>query len=627
MNPISTANFASNLEFRKLKAEAFKWACLASTAMGLIMLAVLLIDIAGDGGDRVFPKPRVGPHGGNLTKLTAADAPDIALAHLELVHDVDTGAVTLHVLDANAEEALNCLQNQLALDIATAGGAALATLILQPPEWSPLKPRGDGSLFTGAAEELKGVASFDAVLSGLVITDADADTDGLERATDSVAIAFPQGNVGSEWTLLANADSTQPERAGIQPAVLGSVWVIALTVAFAVPVGVGAAIYLEEYARPNPIKSFIEINIANLAGVPSIVFGILGLTVFVRGVRIGDKGGFHLDLIPSLDQSIIAAALTMALLVLPVIIIAAREALRAVPMSLRQAAFGVGATRWQCISGHVLPGALPGILTGVILAVSRAIGETAPLIMVGAAMVRFTPEKVSNGFMVLPYQIYYWTGLPQEEWHQMAAAAIIVLLGILLLMNALAINIRIRADADSRWLRNFCDLGFLVFALPIVASAALMITSRPADAIAFTAILGLISAGAIAAVPLARNPRTVRTGLIIGGVAVLLSTASVVVYTLTHVATTATVPWLPLIVAAIMIGGLCAILVGAWRRNVLAKSDALAASTMICAVLLFMIGIGEADTLTLIGFVLLLGSVGMAFGGGRSLMRTAKTPK
>ena len=204
-----------------------------------------------------------------------------------------------------------------------------------------------------------------------------------------------------------------------------------MTALFAIPTGVLAAIYLEEYAKPGKVTRFIELNIANLAGVPSIVYGILGLALFVRF--------FHLE------RSVVAGALTMSLLILPVIIIASKESIKAVPQSLRQAAYAVGATPWQVIRHHVLPSALPGVLTGVILALSRAIGETAPLIMIGAlTYIAFIPEGPMDEFTALPIQIFNWTARPQLEFHELASAGIIVLLGVLLIMNSVAVYIRIR---------------------------------------------------------------------------------------------------------------------------------------------------------------------------------------
>jgi phosphate transport system permease protein len=260
-------------------------------------------------------------------------------------------------------------------------------------------------------------------------------------------------HAGWPWltrAFLANMPSVlEPERAGMNSAIWGTLWLVALTAVFSVPTGVGAAVYLEEYAPNNRLTRLIKLNIANLAGVPSIVYGILGLALFVRWLH--------------LDRSVVSGALTMSLLVLPVIIIASREALAAVPDSIRQAAYALGATRWLTVRHHVLPAAVPGIMTGVILSLSRAIGETAPLIMIGAlTYIAFTPggsllddypqtlggvgewftTAIQDPFTAMPIQIYDWASRPQPEFHHLAAAGIIVLLGTLILMNATAVAIR-----------------------------------------------------------------------------------------------------------------------------------------------------------------------------------------
>ena len=237
---------------------------------------------------------------------------------------------------------------------------------------------------------------------------------------------------------LMSFPSRFPERAGIQAALWGTVWLIGLTALFSIPVGLGAAIYLEEYARRTWLNTVIEINISNLAGTPSIVYGILGLALFVRWMALG--------------RSLLAGALTMSLLILPVTIIASREALRAVPGSIRQASFALGATRWQTVWHHVLPAALPGILTSIILGLSRAIGETAPLVMIGAlTYVAFTPRGPMDPFTALPIQIFNWASRPQPEFYGLAAAGILVLLAVLLTMNAAAIWIRYRSQRNVRW--------------------------------------------------------------------------------------------------------------------------------------------------------------------------------
>ena len=246
---------------------------------------------------------------------------------------------------------------------------------------------------------------------------------------------------------LTSQQSSDPLIAGVRTAFLGSLWTIAITILVAFPLGVGAAIYLEEYATNNWLNRVIQTNINNLAGVPSIIYGMLGLAVFVRalvqltsGVLIG--GG---DPATSNGRTLLSAGLTLALLVLPLIIINGQEAIRAVPNSLREASYGIGATKWQTVSNHVLPSAMPGILTGTILAISRAIGETAPLIVVGAAtFINKDPTGIFSQFTTLPIQIYQWTARPQAEFRNLAAAAILVLLILLLSLNAIAIVLRNR---------------------------------------------------------------------------------------------------------------------------------------------------------------------------------------
>jgi phosphate transport system permease protein len=246
---------------------------------------------------------------------------------------------------------------------------------------------------------------------------------------------------GGPWLsvdLLTNTASRKPASAGLRPALLGTLWVMGLTALIAFPVGVGAAIYLEEYAPNTRWTRLLKTNIANLAGVPSVVYGLLGLGVFVN--------------VLGLERSIISGALTLSLLILPVIIIASQEAIRAVPPSLREAAFALGATRWQVARDHVIPAATPGILTGIILSISRAIGETAPLLVVGAAAyVTFNPSGLTSKYTVLPVQIYEWARRPQQEFQDLAAATIIVLLALLLSLNAAAIYFRLRSSKKVRW--------------------------------------------------------------------------------------------------------------------------------------------------------------------------------
>ncbi len=251
---------------------------------------------------------------------------------------------------------------------------------------------------------------------------------------------------------VSRPQTSEPFTAGVRTAILGSLWTILFTILLAFPIGVGAAIYLEEYAAENWFNRIIQTNINNLAGVPSIVYGILGLAIFVRTLEPLTSGEVFGLVNPTTanGRTVLSAGLTLGLLVLPIIIINAREAIRAVPRSLRNASFGVGATKWQTVWSHVLPNAMPGILTGTILAISRAIGETAPLVVVGASTaISFDPNSPFSKFTTLPIQIYQWTSRPQDEFQSLAAATILVLLILLLSLNASAVLLR------NRFSRNF----------------------------------------------------------------------------------------------------------------------------------------------------------------------------
>lgn len=262
---------------------------------------------------------------------------------------------------------------------------------------------------------------------------------------------FMDGASRLGWQFLTSYPSRKPEQAGILSAWVGTAWVMALTFIIAFPLGVAAAVYLEEYSKKNWLRDFIEINIANLAGVPSIIYGLLGLGLFVRAL--------------SLDRSVISGSATIALLVLPIIILSTREALKAIPPSIREASYALGASKWQTISYQVLPAAMPGILTGTILAMSRAIGETAPLITIGAlTYVAFLPTSpissefpflslrgLFDAFSVLPIQIFNWVSRPQKGFFTNAAAGIIVLLIITFLMNGIAVWLRHKYQKRIRW--------------------------------------------------------------------------------------------------------------------------------------------------------------------------------
>lgn len=261
------------------------------------------------------------------------------------------------------------------------------------------------------------------VLLSLAILIIDVIADGYSRLSLQFLMSFP---------------SRKPEEAGILAPLIGSIYMIILTGIFALPLGVGAAIYLEAYAPKNWLSNLVELNIANLAAVPSIIYGLLGLELFVRLMGLG--------------RSLVAGALTMALLLQPVIIIVSREAIRSIPTSIWEASFAIGATRWQTIRHQILPLAMPGIMTGTILSFSRAIGETAPLITMGAlTYIAFLPDSLLSPFTVLPIQIFNWVSRPQKGFLINAAAGIIILLIILILMNSLAVWLRNRFQKRLNW--------------------------------------------------------------------------------------------------------------------------------------------------------------------------------
>ena len=266
-----------------------------------------------------------------------------------------------------------------------------------------------------------------------------------------------QGFKHLDIQFLENSPSRKPEKAGLNPAIFGSIWVCGVCALSALPLGVGTAIFLEEY-KPRKkwlrkLHGFVQLNITNLAGVPSVVYGIIGLTAFSQmfgllgvsnnpALAIGtDENWYYLQL--PFGRSVLAGGLTLMLVILPIMIVAAQESLRAVPDSIRQAALAVGATKWQMVSRTTLPAAVPGIMTGAILAMSRAMGEAAPILVIGGILyITYVPENLMDGFTVMPLQIYNWVGRPQEEFHKVAATGIIVLLVILLSFNTVAIVIR-----------------------------------------------------------------------------------------------------------------------------------------------------------------------------------------
>lgn len=240
------------------------------------------------------------------------------------------------------------------------------------------------------------------------------------------------------WDFITSYPSRHAASAGVLPALVGTLCLMVLTAVMAIPVGIGAAIYLEEYAGPTRFARFIEINISNLAGVPSIIYGLLGLELFVRVLGMG--------------RSLLAGAATLALLLLPMVILASREALKTVPMSVREAAYALGSGKWKTLRQVVLPMCFPGLMTGVILSMARAIGETAPLITIGAlTYIAFLPDSLGSAFTALPIQIFNWVSRPQPEFQSNAAAGIVVLLGVMLFLNGIAIRLRMKLQRRIYW--------------------------------------------------------------------------------------------------------------------------------------------------------------------------------
>ncbi|MFN8455166.1 MAG: phosphate ABC transporter permease PstA [Anaerolineae bacterium] len=434
---------------RKRVGSVWQYLFLAATTIGIIALAALLYNIINGAYGLAAVQNQADP-------ATLADKPLADLSKDELIAILQNtkdakgrkNLVSKGKLRQLESEQLFYADKFLALNPKKhAQECGSAT----PPPRCSLPPRDEANLLLLVQEE---IVAPDVVKSWPLV-------DSLFRreAIEAEALEkFPDATVEfKSWLtphFITDPQSSLPELAGIRTAILGSLWLIAITVSFALPIGVGAAIYLEEYASSvkNPLlrrlNGIIQTNINNLAGVPSIIYGMLGLAIFVRALEPLTGGaalGAVADPTTANGRTILSAGLTMALLILPVLIINAQEAIRAVPQSLRQAGMGLGATKWQTIWAHVLPNALPGILTGAILSVSRAIGETAPLVVVGAStFITIDPNGPFAKFTALPIQIYQWTARPQDEFRNIAAAASIILLVMLLSLNAAAIIMRNR---------------------------------------------------------------------------------------------------------------------------------------------------------------------------------------
>ncbi|MGB9752474.1 MAG: phosphate ABC transporter, permease protein PstA [Roseiflexus castenholzii] len=396
------ADINRNIAARRLRGKVWQAFFLSSLIIGLLALATLLYTIVDDSFGYIVVQTKIDPE-------ELSDRPLEELSKEELIE----------ILRANISPGL----------------------FRRFDRDEPFSERSKESVLQLIEERVIGRE----VVAAYKLTESLLERDRIEA---TVRERFPRAELEfHSWInreFLTRPMNSSPILAGVGNAILGSLWVIAITMLLAIPIGILGGVYLEEYASDTWYYRLIETNINNLAGVPSIIYGILGLAVFVRALESLTSGAAF-GVTDSNGRTLLSAGLTMALLVLPLMIINAREAIRAVPQSIRQASYGLGATKWQTVWHHVLPNALPGILTGTILSMSRAMGETAPLIVVGAStFVVFFPDSVFDKFTVIPIQIYNWTQQPGAQFRSIAAAAIIVLLVTLLLLNATAILLRNR---------------------------------------------------------------------------------------------------------------------------------------------------------------------------------------
>jgi phosphate transport system permease protein len=403
----SEHHFSENLPTRHRAGSIWRGLFIASTLAGVIFLAILLLKIVNDGFGYIVIEYGIHPDAMAVDGVPLWELPKEDLV-LILQQNVTSGR-------------FRTLEKEKKMDQRTR----------------------DDVLAIIQREVVKPKVAETWTLSDSIIHKAEIEAYAREQ--------YPEGELTFKAWLnkdfITSPQSSDPLYAGIRTAILGSLWLMGVAIVFALPVGLGAAIYLEEFAGQTWLNRLIQTNINNLAGVPSIIYGILGLAVFVRALEPLTSGAIfgYGDPATLNGRTILSGGLTLGLLILPIIIINAKEAIRAVPGSLREASYGVGATKWQTVWSHVLPNAVPGIMTGSILAFSRAFGETAPLVVIGASTyIIYDPDSVFSKFTALPIQIYQWTSRPQDEFRNLAAAAILVLLALLLSLNALAIFLRNR---------------------------------------------------------------------------------------------------------------------------------------------------------------------------------------
>jgi phosphate transport system permease protein len=447
----SDQEYSGQLSSRLRKAVGFRVFCLAMLSIAVLALATLLYTIINDSFGLVAIVNENDPE--SIVAGLGHNPEEVNLEGLE--YDELVGLLEANVssgVGRRLERDQRFYEDRLVFE-SEATWAEICTSDT-PPTGCGLGPRGQSDVLALVYERIvvpDVIATYELVPSLL----------SPGAFEEEVAAAFEAGRfpdhtadqAAIEWrawfnpTFLTTPQNSTPEIAGIRTAIIGSAWLVVITLLFAVPVGVGAAIYLVEYAKPSRLNDFIQTNINNLAGVPSIIYGMLGLAIFVRVLEPFTSGAIFTDGVPPSDngRTVVAAGLTLGLLTLPVVIISSQEALKSVPNSLRHAGLALGATRWQTVRSQILPVALPGILTGTILAVARAVGETAPLILVGAAsFITTDPTGPFSKFTALPIQIFQWTSFPQQEFRHIAAAASLALLLLLLTLNAAAVILRNR---------------------------------------------------------------------------------------------------------------------------------------------------------------------------------------
>jgi phosphate transport system permease protein len=445
--------YGSLLSTRKRKAKLFQFTMLAMLTIAVLALATLLYTIINDSFGLVAivnerqPQAVVADLGYDPEQVELSDLPKDVLVDL-LVANISTGVGRRMEREQRFYEDRLVFEPQESWDALCSSAEATAGCT------AGVRDQVNVLALVQERVVVPDVIATYPLVPSLLSPEAFQDQvrNAFETAPDRFG-DYTYDQVLFEWrawfnpTFLRTPSSSIPEIAGIRTAILGSAWLVAITILFAVPVGVGAAIYLVEFAKPSRLNDIIQTNINNLAGVPSIVYGMLGLAILVRVLEPVTSGALFTDGPGASEngRTVLSAGLTLGLLTLPVVIISAQEALKAVPNSLRQAGLALGATKWQTVRSQVLPVALPGILTGAILAVARAIGETAPLILVGAAsFITSDPTGPFSKFTALPIQIFQWTSFPQEEFRSLAAAASLALLLLLLLLNSFAVILRNR---------------------------------------------------------------------------------------------------------------------------------------------------------------------------------------